>query len=106
MNKRFNCVLGLVSIILLTILNTIFTLPIFIAMLVEQIKMGAGTALEMGAIIIWMFEIICFFPFSTAVFFTIVSIFKKDYIYKIIINITQIIIYIVLNILANVWMFL
>ena len=106
MNKRFNCPLGLVSIILLTVLNAIFTLPLFFTMLIEQIRIGAGTALEMGAIIVWMFEVIFFFPFSVALFFTVVSIFKKDYIRKIVINIVQIVLYITLHVLANVWMFL
>lgn len=106
MNKRFNCVLGLISIILLSILNTLLTLPAFLTMLVEQIRIGEGTALEMGAFIIWSFEIICFFPFSVALFFTGVSIYKKDYIHKIVINIFQIVLYITLNILAIVWMFL
>ena len=75
-------------------------------MLFDQMRVGPGTALEMGAIIIWSFEIICFFPFTVALFFTVVSIFKKDYIPKIVINIVQIVLYLTLNILANAWMFL
>ena len=106
MNKCFNCVLGLISIILLSILNVVLTLPVFTVVLFDQIRVGVGTALEMGAIIIWTLEILCLGPFLTAVFFTVVSIFKKDYYHKIIINIVQIVLYITLNILANVWLFL
>ena len=106
MKKRFNCILGLISIILLTILNSFLTLPIFVTMLVEQIRIGTGTALEMGALIIWSFEIICLFPFSISLFFTGISIYKKDYIPKIIINIVQIVLYLTLNILSIIWMFL
>ena len=75
-------------------------------MLVEQIRIGPGTMLEMGAILVWMFEIMCFFPFTVSVFFTIVSIFKRDYIPKIVINIVQIVLFITLNVLANIWMIL
>ena len=105
MSKRFNCPLGLISIILLSILNIFLTLPLFIVVLIEQIRIGAGTTLEMWIPIILSFELMCFFPFSTSLFFTGVSIYKKDYIPKIIINITQIVLYITLNILAIVWLF-
>ena len=106
MNKRFNCVLGLISIIILSVLNALLTLPIFITMLIEQIRIGIGTTLEMGTLLIWSFEIICLFPFTVALFFTGVSIYKKDYIPKIVTNIVQIVLYLTLNILSIVWMFI
>ena len=106
MEKRFNCPLGLIAIVLLSILNTFLTLPLFTVMLIEQIKYGTGTNLEMGAILIWMFEAMCFFPFTVAVFFFVVSIFKRDYWHKIIINAIQITIFVILNVLANIWIFL
>ena len=106
MNKRFNCVLGLIAIHLLSTLNTFVTLPLFIIMLIEQIRIGAGTNLEMGSLIVWTVQVMSFFPFTVAVFFFVVSLFKKDYWHKIIINSVQITIYIVLNVLTNVWMFL
>ena len=106
MKPRFNCILGLVAIHLLSILNTFVTLPLFIIMLVEQIRIGAGTNLEMASLIIWTVQAMCFFPFTVAVFFFVVSIFKRDYWHKIIINAVQITLFIVLNVLSNVWMFL
>ena len=106
MKPRFNCVLGLISIILLSILNMVLTIPLFIIMLFDQIKYGAGTMLEMGTLIIWMFEIMCLFPFTLSIFFFVVSLFKRDYWHKIIINIIQITLFVVLNVLSNIWMFL
>ena len=106
MNKHYNCALGLISIIILSVLNVLLTLPLFMTMLVEQIRIGAGTALEMGTFIIWAFELMCFFPFTVALFFTGVSIYKKDYIHKIVINIVQIVLYLTLNILSIIWMFI
>ena len=106
MNKRFNCVLGLIDIHLLSILNTFVTLPLFIIMLVEQIRIGVGTNLEMGSLIVWTIQAMCFFPFTVAVFFFVVSIFKRDYWHKIIINAAQITLFIVLNVLTIVWMFI
>ena len=106
MKPRFNCILGLVAIHLLSILNTFVTLPLFIIMLVEQIRIGAGTNLEMASLIVWTVQVMCFFPFTVAVFFFVISIFKRDYWHKIIINAVQITLFIVLNVLSNVWMFL
>ena len=106
MKKRFNCPLGLIAIILLSILNTFLTLPLFLVMLTEQIKYGAGTNLEIATVFIWMLEIMAFFPFTLSVFFFVVSIFKRDYWHKIIINAIEITLFVVLNVLSNIWIFL
>ena len=106
MKKRFNCPLGLIAIILLANLNTFVSLPLFIIMLIEQIRIGVGTNLEMGSLIVWTVQAMCLFPFTVSLFFFVVSIFKKDYWHKIIINAALIAIFIVLNVLTIVWMFI
>ena len=104
--KRKNCASGIISLIIISILNVLFTLPLFVTMLSEQIRIGQGTSLDIGAIAVWILEGLCFIPLTMCIVLTIFSIVKKDYLPKIIINIIQIIIYIVLHILSNVWIFL
>ena len=104
-NKR-NDTFGLIALIIISVLNVCFTLPLFVSMLVEQIRIGEGTTIEMGAIAIWILEGLCVVPLTVVIVFTMISAIKKDYLAKIIINITQIILYIVLHVLANLWMFL
>ena len=106
MKNRRNCVFGTISIIVLSLMNLVFTLPLFITMLSEQIRMGEGTMLEMGAIAIWILEVLLLFPLHGCIFFIVISIVRKDYVPKIIINLSLLTIYIVLNVLSNMWMFL
>ena len=106
MQKRNNSVFGIISLIIISILNVLFTLPLFITMLSEQIRIGYGTNLDIGVIAVWILEGLCFVPLVTCIVFTIISIIKKDYLPKIIINIIQIVIYIVLHMLSNIWIFL
>ncbi len=75
-------------------------------MLSEQIRIGEGTMLEMGAIAIWILETLLLFPLHGCIFFIVISIVRKDYVPKIIINISLLAIYIVLHILSNLWMFI
>lgn len=104
--KRSNCVFGIISLIIISILNLLFTLPLFTTMVSEQIRIGQGTNLDIGAIAVWILEGLCFIPLALCIAFTIISIVKKDYLPKIIINIVLIFIYIVLHILSNIWIFL
>lgn len=106
METRRNNPFGLISLILISILNVVWTLPLFGSMLAEQIKIGAGTNLDIAAIAVWIIEGICIVPLAICVVFTIVSITKKDKQAKIIINIVQIALYIILHVLANLFMFI
>lgn len=106
MQKRNNCVFGIISLIIISILNLLFTLPLFITMLSEQIRIGQGTNLDIAAIAVWILEGLCFIPLAVCTVFTIISIIKRDYLPKIIINVVQVVLYIVLHILSNVWIFL
>ena len=104
--KRSNCVFGIISLIIISILNLLFTLPLFTTMVSEQIRIGQGTNLDIGAIAVWIFEGLCFVPFTACIVFTIISIARRDYLPKIIINIFQIVLYLVLHILSNICIFL
>ena len=106
MQKRRNCVFGIISLIIISVLNLLFTLPLFVTMLSEQIRIGQGTLLDIATIAVWILEGLCFVPFTTCIVFTIISIVRRDYLPKIIINIFQIVLYLVLHILSNVWIFL
>ena len=104
--KRRNCVFGIISLVIISVLNLLFTLPLFITMLSEQIRIGQGTNLDIAAIAVWILEGVCFFPLAACIVFTIISIVRRDYLPKIIINIFQIVLYIVLHVLSNIWIFL
>ena len=104
--KRRNCVFGIISLIIISVLNLLFTIPLFITMLSEQIRIGQGTNLDIAALAVWIFEGLCLVPFTICIVFTIVSIVRRDYLPKIIINIFQIVLYLVLHILSNIWIFL
>ena len=106
MQKRRNCVFGIISLVIISILNLLFTLPLFMTMLSEQIRIGYGTNLDIAAIAVWILEGLCIVPLIICAIFTVISIVKRDYLPKIIINIVQIVLYIVLHILSNVWIFL
>ena len=81
-------------------------MPLFGSMLKEQIEFGRGTRLEMGAIAIWIVEVLCLIPYIITIVLSIISIIKKDRLPKIIINLIQIVIYLVAHVLANIWIFL
>lgn len=104
--KRRNCVFGIISLIIISVLNLLFTIPLFVTMVFEQIRIGQGTNLDIAAIAVWIFEGLCFVPLTTCIVFTIISIVKRDYLPKIIINIFQLVLYLVLHILSNIWIFL
>ncbi len=48
-----NNVFGLISIIILALINLLFVFPFFFSMLKEQIEIGEGTRMEMGALLIF-----------------------------------------------------
>ena len=103
---RKNNVFGLTSLIILKIMTCLFVLPFFISMLREQIEIGKGTLLDMGALAVWMVEAILLIPFLISVVFTIISAVQNDYKAKIIANIVLISVCVVLTILANLWIVL
>ena len=100
-----NNVFGLISIIILALINLLFVFPFFFSMLKEQIEIGEGTRMEMGTLLIWLLEGLLIIPFTISIIFTIISIIKKDYLVKII-NLVLIIVCIMMTVLSNVWIFL
>lgn len=98
-----NSAFGITSLVIISTLNSFFTIPFFLSMLIEQIRLGTGTNLEMGAIVVWFFEAALLIPFTLCIVFTILSIEKKDDQSIIVVNLVQIVLYIVLNILSNAW---
>lgn len=98
-----NSAFGITSLVIISTLNSFFTIPFFLSMLIEQIRLGAGTNLEMGAIVVRLFEATLLIPFTLCIIFTILSIEKKDELSIIVVNLAQIVLYIVLNILSNAW---
>lgn len=103
MDERRNNVFGTISLVLISLLNLFFAIPFFVSMLIEQIRIGVGTSLELAVILIWFLGALLSVPFIVCVVFTIISIVKRDYLPKIIINLSQIVLYLVFFILANVW---
>ena len=100
--KRRNCVFGIISLIMISVLNLLFTIPLFATMVSEQIRIGQGTDLDIAVIAVWIFEGLCFVPFTACIVFTIISIVRRDCLPKIIINIFQIVLYLVLHIISNI----
>ena len=77
-------------------------------MLAEQIKtgFGNGTNIEMGTLVVWLFNGLSLVPLSIGVVLTIISIVKLDCKWKIIINISLIVLTIIEMILTTVFMFI
>ena len=107
MKERKNNVFGLISLIIGSICFFV-NLGLFLPMLSEQIKtgFGAGTDIEMGALIVWLINGITIIPLIICVVFTVISVIKSDYKWKIITNISLIALTVVMMVLTTVFMFI
>ena len=107
MKERKNNVFGLISLIIGSICFFV-NLVLFLPMLSEQIKtgFGAGTNIEMGALIVWLINGITIIPLIICVVFTVISVIKSDYKWKIITNISLIALTVVMMVLTTVFMFI
>ena len=91
------------------IINTLIFLInsfMFLPMLVEQIKIGTGTKIELAALFIWLIDIMIIAPLLVALVLTIISIVKKDYKWRIISNYSLIVISIAMIVLTTLFMFI
>lgn len=76
---------------------------LFTPMLVEQIKMGKGTMIEMGALIVWLINIVTLIPLIIGIIFTFLSI-SKDYKWRTILNFSLICLSIIMMVLTTLFM--
>ena len=107
MNQRKNNAFGIVALIILSFCF-FANLSLFIPMFVEQIKtgFGYGTDIEMGSLIVWLFNGLSLVPLSVGIVFTIISIVKLDYKWKIATNISLILLTIIEMALTTIFMFI
>ena len=91
--------------IALIINNPVFAINLFlfIPMLVEQIKMGKGTMIEMGALIVWLINLITIVPLIIGIIFSFLSI-SKNYKWRTIANFSLIILSILMMFLTTLFM--
>ena len=75
-------------------------------MLVEQIKIGKGTNIELGALWIWLIDIMIIAPLLVALVLTVISTVKRDYKWRIISNYFLIIISITMIVLTTSFMYI
>ena len=76
---------------------------LFIPMLVEQIKMGKGTMIEMGALIVWLINIVTLIPLIIGIIFSFLSI-SKNYKWRTIANFSLICLSIIMMVLTTLFM--
>ena len=107
MKERKNNVFGIVALIILSFCF-LANLALFIPMLSERIKtgFGNGTNIEMGALIVWLFNGLSLVPLFVGTIFTIISIIKHDCKWRIITNVSLSLLTIIEMILTTVFMFI
>ena len=105
MNERKSNSFGVIAFII-NILIFLINLFMFLPMLVEQIKIGKGTNIELAALWIWLIDIMIIAPLLVALVLTIISIVKKDYKWRIISNYSLIVISIAMIVLTTLFMFI
>lgn len=99
---------ALVTGILAFILNIIiltFTTLMFIPIVIDLIKYG-HSQMELGILIMWLFDVVLIIGLIIALSLTIISVIKKDYTWRIICNSTFMVLSIILMILSTVLVFL
>ena len=105
MIERKNNVFGIIALAISTICFLV-NLAFFLPMLVEQVRIGEGTLIEMGALAVWLLNGLTIVPLIVSLIFTIISITKKDYLWKIIANILLISLTVIEMVLTTVFMFI
>lgn len=93
------------NLIVLSIINGIHFLLIFLPLLVEQIKTGWGypTNLEMGVLILWLFEFILCIYFLGSIAYFFYRWIKTHWSKEIFLSLSLILIFIVQLILTNIF---
>lgn len=105
MNEKKSNSFGVIAFII-NILIFLINLFMFLPMLVEQIKIGKGTNIELAALWIWLIDIMIIAPLLVALVLIIISIVKKDYKWRIISNYSLIVISIAMIVLTTLFMFI
>ena len=91
------------------IINTLIFLInsfMFLPMLVEQIKIGTGTKIELAALFIWLIDIMIIVPLLVELVLTIISTAKRDHKWRIISNYFLVVISLTLMVLTTLFMFI
>lgn len=101
MNKKGNTI-GLIAFIVNYVIFFI-NLCIFIPMLIEQIRTGAGTNLELGVLYIWLIVVAMSTPLLVSSILTIISIAKKDCRWRVICNIIFVVLSITMMTLTTIF---
>ena len=79
---------------------------LFLPMLVEQIKIGKGTNIELGALWIWLIDIMIIAPLIVGLVLTIISTAKRDHKWRIISNYSLVVMSITMIVLTTLFMFI
>ena len=103
MNEKKSNLFGIIAFII-NIPVFLINLFLFLPMLVEQIKIGKGTNIELGALWIWLIDIMIIAPLIVGLVLTIISTVKRDYKLRIISNYFLIIISITMIVLTTLFM--
>ncbi len=105
MNEKKSNSFGVIAFII-NILIFLINLLMFLPMLVEQIKIGKGTNIELAALWIWLIDIMIIAPLLVALVLTIISTAKRDHKWRIISNYFLIVISIAMIVLTTLFMFI
>jgi hypothetical protein len=103
MNEKKSNLFGIIAFII-NIPVFLINLFLFLPLLVEQIKIGKGTNIELGALWIWLIDIMIIAPLIVGLVLTIISTIKRDYKWRIISNYFLIIISITMIVLTTLFM--
>ncbi len=96
-------VIGIIALVNNSIILVISIL-LFIPMFLEQITYGAGTRIELGAILFWFIDFFLIIGLFITLILTIVSLISKDSKWRVICNFSIIAVSIILMILTTVFM--
>ena len=103
MNEKKSNLFGIIAFII-NIPVFLINLFLFLPMLVEQIKIGKGTNIELGALWIWLIDIMIIAPLIVGLVLIIISTVKRDYKWRISSNYFLIIISITMIALTTLFM--
>ena len=96
---------GVIAFII-NILIFLINLFMFLPMLVEQIKIGKGTNIELAALRIWLIDIMIIVPLLVTLVLTIISTVKRDHKWRIISNYSLVVMSITMIVLTTLFMFI
>ena len=105
MNEKKSNSFGIIAFII-NIHIFLINIFMFLPMLVEQIKIGKGTNIELAALLIWLIDIMIIVPLLVALVLTIISTAKRDHKWRIISNYFLVVISLTLMVLTTLFMFI